>query len=47
MQSSTVIRQITFTTDSSRSVERTLEYVAPFILQNRGTDYATVWKKLD
>jgi hypothetical protein len=28
-------------------VERTLEYLAPFTLQNRETDYATVWVKLD
>ena len=28
-------------------VKRTLEYHAPFNLQNRETDYATVWAKLE
>jgi hypothetical protein len=28
-------------------VEPTLEYQAPFTLQNRETAYATVWAKLD
>ncbi len=47
MQSGTVTRTITDTTLPSGPVERTLEYTAPFTLQNRETDYATVWAKLD
>ncbi len=47
MQSGTVTRTITDTTLSTGPVERTLEYHAPFTLQNRETDYATVWAKLD
>lgn len=47
MQSGTVTRTITDTTLSTGPVERALEYVAPFTLQNRETDYATVWAKLD
>jgi hypothetical protein len=46
-QSGTVTRQITDTTLPTGPVERTLEYHAPFTLQNRETDYATVWAKLD
>jgi len=47
MQSGTVTRTITDTTLPTGPVERTLEYTAPFTLQNRETDYATVWAKLD
>jgi hypothetical protein len=47
MQSGTVTRQITDTTLPSGPVDRTLEYVAPYTRQNRETDYATVWAKLD
>ncbi len=47
MQSGTVTRTITDTTLPTGPVERTLEYHAPFTLQNRETDYATVWAKLD
>ena len=47
MQSGTVTRTITDTTLPTGPVERTLEYHAPFTLQNRETDYATVWNKLD
>ena len=47
MQSGTVSRTITDTTLPTGPVERTLEYHAPFTLQNRETDYATVWAKLD
>lgn len=46
-QSGTVTRAITDTTLPTGPVERTLEYHAPFTLQNRETDYATVWAKLD
>ncbi|MEO8616629.1 MAG: hypothetical protein ABI600_15910, partial [Luteolibacter sp.] len=46
-QSGTVTRTITDTTLPTGPVERTLEYHAPFTLQNRETDYATVWAKLD
>ena len=46
-QSGTVTRTITDTTLPTGPVERTLEYTAPFTLQNRETDYATVWAKLD
>ena len=45
MQSGTVTRTITDTTLPTGPVERTLEYHAPFTLQNRETDYATVWAK--
>jgi hypothetical protein len=47
MQSGTVTRTITDTTLPTGPVERTIEYHAPFTLQNRETDYATVWAKLD
>ncbi len=47
MQSGTVTRTITDTTLPTGPVERTIEYVAPFILSNRETDYQTVWAKLD
>jgi len=47
MQSGTVTRTITDTTLPTGPIERTLEYTAPFTLQNRETDYATVWAKLD
>ena len=47
MQSGTVTRQVLDTTLPTGPVERTLEYTAPFTLQNRETDYATVWAKLD
>ena len=47
MQSGTVTRQITDTTLPTGPVERTLEYHAPYTRQNRETDYATVWAKLD
>ena len=46
-QSGTVTRTITDTTLPTGPVERTLEYTAPFTLQNRETDYATVWAKLE
>lgn len=46
-QSGIVTRTITDTTLPSGPIERTLEYTAPFTLQNRETDYATVWAKLD
>jgi len=47
LQSGTAQRTITDTTLPTGPVERTLEYTAPFTLQNRETDYATVWAKLD
>jgi hypothetical protein len=47
LQSGTVTRTITDTTLPTGPVERTLEYHAPYTLQNRETDYATVWAKLD
>jgi hypothetical protein len=47
MKSGSVTRTVLDTTLPSGPLERTLEYTAPFTLQNRETDYATVWAKLD
>jgi hypothetical protein len=47
LQSGTVTRQITDTTLPTGPVERVIEYHAPFTRQNRETDYATVWAKLE
>ena len=47
MQSGTVTRQVLDTTLPTGPIERTITYEAPFTLQNRETDYATVWAKLD
>ena len=46
-QSGTVTRTITDTTLPTGPIEREITYTAPFTLQNRETDYATVWAKLD
>jgi hypothetical protein len=40
-------RSVTDTTLPTCTVERVIEYVAPFTLSNRETDNATVWAKLD
>jgi hypothetical protein len=47
MQSGTVTRTVLDTTLPTGPIERVIEYTAPFTLQNRETDYATVWAKLD
>jgi len=47
MPSGTVTRQITDTTLPTGPVDRVIEYHAPYTRQNRETDYATVWAKLD
>lgn len=47
MQSGTVSRQTLDTTLPTGPVERTMTYETPFTLQNRETDYAAVWAKLD
>ena len=47
MQSGTVTRTVLDTTLPTGPIERVIEYQAPFTLQNRETDYATVWAKLE
>ena len=47
MKSGSVNRSVLDTNLPTGPLERTLEYTAPFTLQNRETDYATVWAKLD
>ena len=47
MQSGTTTHTVTDTTLPTGPIERTITYEAPFTLQNRETDYATVWAKLD
>jgi hypothetical protein len=47
MKSGSVNRSVLDTTLPTGPLERVIEYTAPFTLQNRETDYATVWAKLD
>ena len=47
MKSGCVNRTVLDTTLPTGPLERVIEYTAPFTLQNRETDYATVWAKLD
>ena len=47
MKSGSVNRSVLDTTLPTGPLERVIEYTAPFTLQNRETDYATVWGRLD
>jgi hypothetical protein len=47
MKSGCVNRSVLDTTLPTGPLERVIEYTAPFTLQNREADYATVWAKLD
>jgi hypothetical protein len=47
MKSGSVNRSVLDTTVPTGPLERVIEYTALFTLQNRETDYATVWASLD